>query len=178
MARHAALDCVGPSAARASLSRRVRPRDRGRRAELVGLQGIAAVIAELRPELRVFRDERGRELYDIPDAPRPGEDVEAPARFLPEFDSLVLAHADRTRVIADAHRPSLTTKNLRVRATFLWDGFVGGTWTAERKRKEATLVLTPFAKLPRPAERALCDEGESLLRFLEPEAATYVVRLS
>ena len=143
-----------------------------------GLQGIAAVISELRPGLRVFRDERGRELFDIPDAPRPGEDVDAPPRFLPEFDSLVLAHADRTRIVADAHRPSLTTKNLRVRATFLWDGFVQGTWTAERKRKEATLVLTPFAKLPRPAERALREEGESLLRFLEPEAATLAVRLS
>ena len=69
-----------------------------------GLQGIAAVIAELRPGLRVFRDERGRELFDIPDAPRPGEDVEAPPRFLPEFDSLVLAHADRTRIVADRRR--------------------------------------------------------------------------
>ncbi len=101
-----------------------------------GLQGIAEVIGDLRPELHVVRDERGRELYDLPDAPRPGEDVEAPARFLPEFDSLVLAHADRTRIVSDAHRPSLVTKNLRVRATFLWDGFVQGTWTVERSRKE------------------------------------------
>ena len=143
-----------------------------------GLQGLAAVLSELRPELRVFRDERGRELFDVPDAPRPGEDVEAPARFLPEFDSLLLAHADRTRIVADAYRPSLVTKNLRVRATFLWDGFVQGTWTAERRRKEATLLLAPFTKLPRAAERALREEGESLLRFLEPEAATFVVRLS
>ena len=90
----------------------------------------------------------------------------------------MLAHADRSRVIADVHRPSLTTKNLRVRATFLWDGFVQGTWTVERKRKEATLVLTPFAKLPKAAERALREEGESLLRFLEPEAVTFAVRPS
>jgi hypothetical protein len=143
-----------------------------------GLQGLGAVLTDLRPELRVFRDERDRELFDVPDAPRPGEDAEAPARFLPEFDSLVLAHADRTRIVADAHRSSLVTKNLRVRATFLWDGFVQGTWTAELKRKEATLVLAPFAKLSRPAERALREEGQSLLRFLEPEAGTFVVTLS
>jgi hypothetical protein len=141
-----------------------------------GLQGIAGVIGALRPELHVVRDERGRELYDLPDAPRPGEDVEAPARFLPEFDSLVLAHADRTRIVSDAHRPSLTTKNLRVRATFLWDGLVQGTWTVERSRKRVELVVAPFATLPRRAVRALSEEGESLLRFLEPDAATFAVR--
>jgi Winged helix DNA-binding domain len=143
-----------------------------------GLQGIGETIGDLRPELRVFRDERGRELYDLPDAPRPGEAIEAPPRFLPEFDSLVLAHADRSRIVADAHRPSLVTKNLRVRATFLWDGFVQGTWTVVRKRKEAELVLAPFVALHRRVVRALSDEGESLLRFVEPDATTFAVRLS
>jgi Winged helix DNA-binding domain len=143
-----------------------------------GLQGIAATIAELRPELVVVHDERGRELFDLPDAPRPGEDIAAPARFLPEFDSLVLAHADRTRIVADAHRPALVTKNLRVRATFLVDGFVQGTWSTERKRKDATLVLTPFAALPKRAAKELAAEGEVLLRFLEPDAASFAVRTS
>ena len=82
-----------------------------------GLQGLAPVFEALRPQLLVFRGESGRrELFDLPGAPRPGADVPAPARFLPEFDNLVLAHADRTRLLADEYRGALVTKNLRVRA--------------------------------------------------------------
>ncbi|XRQ16118.1 winged helix DNA-binding domain-containing protein [Actinomadura welshii] len=143
-----------------------------------GLPATGEAFDRLRSGLRVFVDDRGRELFDLPDAPRPGEDVPAPPRFLPEFDSLVLAHADRRRVIADAHRPQLTTKNLRVRAVFLWDGFAHGTWETEYKRKVATLRLRPFDPLPRAAVEELTREGESLLRFLEPDAKETVVALA
>ena len=86
--------------------------------------GAKAVLDGMRDRLEVFADERGRELFDLPDAPRPDAGVPAPARLLPEFDNLVLAHDDRSRVIADEHRPLVTTKNLRVKATFLVDGVV------------------------------------------------------
>ncbi|MFI0356787.1 winged helix DNA-binding domain-containing protein [Actinomadura sp. 9N407] len=135
-----------------------------------GLPALAEVLDGLRPRLRAFSDERGRELFDLPDAPRPDEATPAPARFLPEFDNLVLAHSDRTRVISDEHRPGLTTKNLRVRATFLWDGFALGTWEMERKRKTATLRLRPFEPLPRGALKELTAEAESLLSFTDPDA--------
>ncbi|MCP9972583.1 winged helix DNA-binding domain-containing protein [Actinomadura madurae] len=135
-----------------------------------GLQSTGEALERLRPRLRVFADDKDRELFDLPDAPRPGEDVQAPARFLPEFDSLVLAHADRRRIIADAHRPMLTTKNLRVRAVFLWDGFARGIWETEYKRKVATLRMRPFEPLPQAAIDELTAEGEALLRFLEPDA--------
>jgi hypothetical protein len=141
-----------------------------------GLRGLKAVVEGMRPELAVFRDERGREVFDLPDAPRPDEDTAAPARFLPEFDNLVLAHADRTRLVAEEHRPLLVTKNLRVRATFLWDGRVAGTWEVERRRGGATLTLTPFARLPKGARPALSEEGDALLAFLEEGAATRDVR--
>lgn len=143
-----------------------------------GLPATGEALDRLRPRLRVFSDDQGRELFDVPDAPRPGEDVPAPARFLPEFDSLVLALADRRRIIADAHRPSLTTKNLRVRAVFLWDGFAHGTWDVEYKRKVATLRLRPFEPLPRAAVDELAAEGESLLRFIEPDAKETVVTVA
>lgn len=141
-----------------------------------GLKGLRAVLAGLRPRLRVFRDERGRELFDLPDAPRPAEDVPAPVRFLPDFDSLVLAHADRTRVIADDHRGRVATRNLRVRATFLWDGFVRGTWQVRLERKTARLHLTAFEPLPEQAMSELAEEGEALLRFLEPDASALDVQ--
>ncbi|WP_131737503.1 winged helix DNA-binding domain-containing protein [Actinomadura roseirufa] len=135
-----------------------------------GLPALGEVFDRLRPRLRVFAGDKGRELFDLPDAPRPAEDVPAPARFLPEFDSLMLAHSDRRRVISDAHRPGLTTKNLRVRAVFLWNGLAAGTWDIASKRKIATLNLHPFEPLPPAALDALSAEGESLLRFAEPDA--------
>lgn len=143
-----------------------------------GLRGLAAVIDGMRDELVELRDEAGRALLDLPGAARPGEDAEAPPRFLPDFDSLVLAHHDRRRVIADAHRPALTTKNLRVRAVFLWDGFAAGTWTIATARGVATITLEPFARLPRGATAALREEGERLAAFLEPGAKAHEVQVT
>jgi hypothetical protein len=140
-----------------------------------GVSGMKAVLDGMRDELAVFADERGRELFDLPDAPRPDADAPAPPRFLPEFDNLVLAHDDRSRVIADEHRPLVTTKNLRVRATFLVDGTVAGTWTIEAKRKLATLRIAPFATLGTRVRAALAEEGEALVRFAEPDAAAHAV---
>ena len=134
---------------------------------------MKTVLEGMREELSVFSDERGRELFDLPDAPRPGGDVAAPVRYLPEFDNLVLAHDDRSRVIADEHRPLVTTKNLRVKATFLVDGVVAGIWTSDVKRKVATLRLEPFGKLTKKVVKELEREGDALLRFVEPEASSY-----
>ena len=105
--------------------------------------------------------ERFGKHYDLPDAPRPGEDVDAPVRFLPDFDSLLLAHADRSRVIADTHRAQLTTKNLRVRATVLVDGMVAGFWKLERKR----VVVEPVRKLLKREQQAVDAEAERLAAF-------------
>jgi hypothetical protein len=141
-----------------------------------GLQGMADVLNRLRPQLCVFRDELGRELFDLPDASRPEPDTAAAPRFLPEFDNLRLSHADRGRIIAEEHRRLVyLSKNLRVQATFLLDGFVAGTWRTERKKGTAILRLAPFAAIANADAAALVAEGETLLRFLEPDAATFEV---
>jgi DNA glycosylase AlkZ-like len=143
-----------------------------------GLKGLKAVFDELRDELAVFTDENGREVFDLPDAPRPDPDAPAPARLLPEFDNLVLSHADRTRILDDDHRPRVVTKNLRVKATILIDGRVQGTWKSERKGKKATLTLEPFKKLKKAERDALTAEAEALLHFTEEDAASIHVRLA
>lgn len=142
-----------------------------------GLQGLRGAFEALRPKLVTFRDERGRELFDLPDAPRPPEDVPAPARFLPEFDNLVMAHADRSRLIADEHRPLIFRANLRVLPTFLVDGVVAGTWDIERSNGRAALVMEPFGKLSKKAFAALEEEAERLVRFVEPDAKEHGVRV-
>jgi hypothetical protein len=143
-----------------------------------GLTGLRDVLEELRPKLRTFQDERGRELFDLPKAPRPPADTPAPVRFIPEYDNLVLAHEDRTRLVADAHRSSIFKSNLRILPTFLVEGFVAGTWKVERKKASATLLLEPFEALSKRAREELAEEGDGLIRFVEGDARTFEVRFA
>ena len=145
-----------------------------------GLTRLGEVLERLRPRLDTFRDERGRELFDLPDAPRPDPDTPAPARFLPEFDNLILSHADRARVIADDYRRALASRNGMVPATFIVDGFVRGTWKTRRTRGKAALVIEPFDALSGNDRGALAEEGEGLLRFVtEPEGVEpYDIRIA
>lgn len=133
-----------------------------------GMVRLKEPVEALRPELRTFRDEGGRELFDLPEAPLPAAGSSpAPVRFLPEYDNLVLSYADRTRFIADEHRSRVFLSAGRVRATFLVDGFVAGTWRVARERgAPAKLEIEPFGPLPRNEREALDEEGERLLGFL------------
>jgi hypothetical protein len=143
-----------------------------------GLAGLRPAVDALRPELRTFSDQRGRELFDVPGAPLPGGDTPAPLRFLPEFDNTLLAHSDRTRVIADEHRPRVYFQAGRVIGTFLLDGFVSGSWKLQRAKSAATLVLEPFRKLTKAERAALAaDEADALIRFAEPDAEVRDVRI-
>ncbi|QIN77408.1 winged helix DNA-binding domain-containing protein [Rubrobacter marinus] len=141
-----------------------------------GLTRLGEAVERLRPRLRTFRDEGGRELFDLPEAPRPGADVPAPPRFLPEFDNLILSHADRTRVIADEHRRAIASKNGMVPAAVLVDGFFRGTWRTERARSKATLAIEPYETLTAQDRDALAEEGERLLRFVAENAGSHEVR--
>ena len=140
-----------------------------------GLRALKDTFEAMRGELRAMHDEQGRELFDVADAPPADESADAPPRFLPEFDNLLLGHFDRSRIIADAHKSKVFLAGLRVAATFTVDGFVQGTWRIERKKKTATLSLAPFGKLARKDRDALAAEGERLVRFVEPDAGSWDV---
>lgn len=135
-----------------------------------GLGGLREVFERLRPRLTTFRDERGRELFDVPGAPLPDPDTPAPARFLPEFDNALLSHDDRTRIISDEHR-KLLFGDRSMRGVLL-DGFACGTWRMEYSRGKVTLEIAPFGTLSKEDRAALAEEGERLLRFsAEPQGA-------
>jgi hypothetical protein len=132
-----------------------------------GLTGLKSVMNGMRDRLEVLVDEHGKELFDLPEAPRPEGDMPAPVRFLPDFDNLMLGHADRTRVLPEEYRGQVVTKNLRVRATYLVDGFVAGTWQIKRTGGKAKLLITPFTPV---SPEVLEEEGMALLAFAEPDA--------
>jgi Winged helix DNA-binding domain len=122
---------------------------------------IDAALERLEP-LRRYRDEHGRELLDVRRAPLPDGDMPAPVRFLPKWDNVLLAFADRTRVLPEEYRKTVIRMNGDVAQTFLVDGFVAGIWRVENGR----VAIEPFAPLPRSAQRELEDEAARLEAFL------------
>jgi hypothetical protein len=141
-----------------------------------GLIGLREVADRLRPRLRTARDERGRELLDLPDAPLPDPDTPAPPRFLPEYDNVALSHADRTRIVPEA-TARLASKVMGVGdAVVLVDGFGRATWRLVRERDAATLRIRPFEPLDDGDAAAVTEEGERLLGLLAEHAATRAVQ--
>jgi hypothetical protein len=136
-----------------------------------GLTRLREAVDPLRPDLRTFRDEDGRELFDLPDAPRPGPDAPAPARLIAEFDNLVLSHADRSHVISDGHRKRLYTRNGIFPGTVLADGAVVGIWRLSQAAGTATLTIELFQPVPRSARDGITAEGAAMLAFAAPTAA-------
>jgi hypothetical protein len=127
-----------------------------------GLTRMKPVLDRLRPELFVDRDEHGVELFDLPDAPRPDADVPAPIRFLPEFDNLLVAFADRTRIISDEDRKRTNSSNGLVAATVLVDGSVSRSWRIVRS---STLEVRLFRPVPAGVRDEIAAEGTALLDF-------------
>lgn len=143
----------------------------------LGLGGLAPEFDRLRPRLVVVGGTARAPLYDLPDAPRPDGDVPAPIRFLPEWDSVVVTRADE-RVVARAHRPRVFLPGLRVAALVLVDGCAVASWNVTRTRKVATLTIEPFSTMPTRVASEMKAEGESLLAFMEPDAATYEIQVT
>jgi hypothetical protein len=141
------------------------------------LTGLREVVERLRPRLRTFRDERGRELFDLPGAPRPDPATPAPPRFLPEYDNVLLSHADRSRFVAPDWRTRLGALPGRVQGSVLHDGFGWGGWRLERDRERgaATLVIGLLRRATARETDPVAAEGHRLLRFLAPEAEAYDV---
>lgn len=135
-----------------------------------GLTRLREVFERLRPRLLTFRDERGTELFDLPEAPRPDPGTPAPPRFLPEFDNLLLSHADRTRVVPPEHHGRAWRGNQAYR-TLLLDGFLAGVWQLDGE----VLTVEAFGPLSRERRAEVAEEGERMLAALFP-GTSYDIR--
>lgn len=140
-----------------------------------GLRGLREVFERLR--LRTFSDERGRELFDVEDGPLPDPDTPAPPRLLPDFDNVLLSHADRSRVISAEYRRAIQGRNGVLPGAFLVDGVMRGSWTTERGKGTATLTIRPFERLAKRDRSTLEQEAHRLLAWTDPDAETRDVRM-
>ena len=122
-------------------------------------------VRQIEPALEglpTLTDDEGRMLYDVRGAPRAAGDVVVPIRFLPAFDSIILAHRDRSRIVPNEYVDAVFNKrNATTKNTFTVDGFVAGAWRVERRK----LVLEPFAPLPQRVRQEVDAEGDRLLAW-------------
>lgn len=143
-----------------------------------GMTKLAPEIESIKSKLRLFVDENGVELYDLPDMPLPDIDAPLPVKFIPEYDNLLIGHADRTRILPEEHRKKVFLSAGRVLSTILVDGFVAGVWKIETTKRHATLQITPFITLTDTQREALISEGERLTRFVADSAEQIDVTFS
>ncbi len=129
---------------------------------------VRASVQRLRPQLRVLADVEGRELVDVPDGELPDAGTPAPVRYLPMWDSVLLAYEDRSRIIPPAHRAAVIRTNGDVLPTFLVDGQVAGVWRADSVDGRTVIVRHAFDQLSSAAEVELDAEADVLARFVEP----------
>ena len=143
-----------------------------------GITGLRSVVDRLRSRLRVFRDENGTELFDLPEAPRPDPDTPVPPRFLPEYDNVLLSHADRSRMVPAAHRRPVYSVNGIVYSSLLLGGFVRAIWALKRDRKRVMLVVRPLGRIAKRDRVAATEEGLRLLAFIAPGASAHHVQFA
>ncbi len=143
-----------------------------------GLTRMREVFERLRPELHVFQGEDGRELFDLPDAPRPAPETPAPVRFFPEYDNAFLGHADRSRFVdADAKQAHFFRGSGADNGTLTVDGMLAATWKATVGEDQALLLVRPFKRITGREQDEVEAEGMSLLQLLGAEAGERRVRI-
>ena len=142
-----------------------------------GLTRVKAVFEELRPRLRTFRDEHGRALFDLPDAPRPSPDLRAPTRFLGEYDNVLLGHADRRRIVPEGFPWDAMLAPGRFVNNLLVDGLLRATWWIERDgQRQATLAIRPFRRLSRAEHAEVAAEAARMVEFAAADVDRREVR--
>lgn len=130
------------------------------------LTGLRAVVDRLRPRLRTYRDEAGRELFDVEDGQTIDPDVPAPIRFLPQYDNIFLSHDDRSRILVER----MTIPDLVWKGGVLVDGFVSGAWRIRREKRQATMTIELVTKVTGPQRVEIEEEAGRLFALLAADA--------
>ncbi|HEY6635021.1 MAG TPA: crosslink repair DNA glycosylase YcaQ family protein, partial [Acidimicrobiia bacterium] len=128
-----------------------------------GLTGLKEVFTDIRPRLRVWKNEDGGELFDLEDSEHPDADTPAPPRLLPEYDNLLLGHADRSRFFDGAFPPGWV-------GSVLVDGRYAGWWRQRGKGDGTGVDVELAVRVSRQDMTALQAEAGSLCVWLGGDA--------
>lgn len=142
-----------------------------------GMTRLKSQLAPALADLVAYQSASGRDLYDLPEASIAPPDAIAPVRFIPEYDNLLIAHRDRSRILPDAHRKKVFLSAGRIIGAVLIDGLVGATWNVKKDKQSLSLHVRLFAATPKPILRAIEAEGNRLLRFFDDKADSHAVLL-
>jgi hypothetical protein len=137
------------------------------------LTGLREVVDRLRPRLRTFRDQAGRELFDVEQGVLVDPDVPAPIRFLPQYDNIFLSHDDRSRILVER----MTIPDLIWRGGVLVDGFVAGAWRIRRERQQATMTIELMTAVTAAQRLEIEEEAARLFAFVAPDMETRAVQI-
>jgi winged helix DNA-binding protein len=137
------------------------------------LTGLREVVDRLRPRLRTFRDEAGRELFDVEEGLIVDADTPAPIRFLPQYDNVFLSHDDRSRILVGG----VKVEDLVWKGGVLIDGYLGAAWRIRRDKKAATMTITRYVPITGEQRAEIEAEGERLFAFLAADAGSRSIQL-
>ena len=137
------------------------------------LTGLREVVERLRPVLRTFRDEGGRELFDVEDGVIADPDLDVPIRFLPQYDNAFLSHDDRSRILVGG----VKVEDLVWKGGVLIDGYVGAAWRIRREKKAGTMTVTLYVPVTGEQRAEIEAEGERLFSFLAADADSREIQL-
>ncbi len=140
-----------------------------------GMTRLKSQLASTLGDLMVYQSENGRDMYDLPELTIAAPDSIAPLRFIPEYDNMLIAHRDRSRILPDEHRKKVFLSAGRVIGTVLIDGFVGATWNVKKDKSSVTLNVKLFEAQPNDCLREIQEEGDRLLRFFDDKASSHAV---
>ncbi|HET8784925.1 MAG TPA: winged helix DNA-binding domain-containing protein [Candidatus Limnocylindrales bacterium] len=137
------------------------------------LTGLREVVDRLRPRLRTYRDEAGRELFDVEDGLIADEALVAPIPFLPQYDNVFLSHDDRSRILVGG----VKVEDLLWKGGVLIDGYLGAAWRIRREKKAATMTITPYVSVTGEQRAEIEAEGERLFAFLAADVGSRSIQL-
>ncbi|MCY4070590.1 MAG: winged helix DNA-binding domain-containing protein [Chloroflexi bacterium] len=143
-----------------------------------GMTNLKSQLAPALADLVVYQSESGQDMYDLPESTIAAPDSIAPIRFIPEYDNILIAHRDRSRIIPDEHRKKVFLSAGRVIGTVLIDGVVGGTWNVKKDKTSLSLYVKLFEAKPKDCLRAIEEEGSRLLQFFDDQAGSYAVAIN
>ena len=127
-----------------------------------GLTRLKGVVESMADELLPFIGPANEQLWDLPDASRPGANVSAPVRFLYDYDNLLLSHRDRSRFTTSEYMDREFAKQATTPCLVLVDGMTSATWRLVQEAGNSEMRISPLRTMSSRERADVVAEGRAL----------------